>query len=115
MLQTGRFDVLPKPKVAGSSPVVRFTKDLRTQTFLLLGARGVASGNCCGQRCGAPPVAAFASQTQFRSMTGVLSVLMVFVGVLGLNLGIIWPRVTTPGMASLPAGVRVAPEPIGSP
>ena len=34
------------------------------------------------------------------------------VGVLGLNLGITWPRVTTPGMASLPAGVRVAPEPI---
>lgn len=30
----------------------------------------------------------------------------------GLVLGIIWPRVTTPGMALLPAGVRVALEPI---
>jgi hypothetical protein len=29
--------------------------------------------------------------------------------VLDLILGIIWPRVTTPGIASLPAGVRVAP------
>jgi len=34
------------------------------------------------------------------------------VGVPGLNLGIIWPRVTTPGTASSPAGVRVVPEPI---
>ncbi len=31
---------------------------------------------------------------------------------LGVLLGIIWPRVTTPGMASLPADGCVAPEPI---
>src|ERR1700679_3232158 len=48
---------LPKPKVASSSLVVRFVEGPATAGFSVsVGANGLVSGNCRGQRC---PVGVF--------------------------------------------------------